>query len=515
MNRSIIILIISILSIQLGALTFEVVDTGQVKFFDNENEITNPVQSDDFYGQDAQFTGNAPSYTDNNDGTITDNVTGLMWTKTCDLDGDGDIDVNDKLSFTEAIASASSVTIGGYTDWRLPNIKEQYSLMYFTGVDPSGYDGETSGLIPFVDTDYFDFDYGDVAAGERIIDSQMVTTTTYVYTTMEEAATVFGVNFADGRIKGYGSGPMPGQSVDKQFYVYYVRGNTQYGINDFVENSDNTISDNATGLMWSQNDSGEGLNWEEALSWVQEKNTQNYLGHNDWRLPNIKELHSIVDYTRSPDTSNSAAIDEVFNCTQITNVGGELDYPYYWSGTTHENWSDVSGGFASYVSFGRALGWMDSFPGPREATLMDVHGAGAQRSDPKSGDPADYPTGNGPQGDVVRINNYVRLVRDFEPATDNELGEVSPTLLKSFNYPNPFNPTTIITFSNNSSTSSAELTLYNLKGQQIKKFDNLANEGHVTWDGKDENDQEVASGTYFYVYSDGDNSVTNKMTLMK
>lgn len=178
MNRSIIILIISILSIQLGALTFEVVDTGQVKFFNDSIEITDPVQGDDFYGQDAQFTGNAPSYTDNNDGTITDNVTGLMWTKTCDLDGDGDIDVNDKLSFTEAIASASSVTIGGYTDWRLPSIKEQYSLMYFTGVDPSGYDGETSGLIPFVDTDYFDFDFGDVSAGERIIDSQMVTTTT-------------------------------------------------------------------------------------------------------------------------------------------------------------------------------------------------------------------------------------------------------------------------------------------------------------------------------------------------
>lgn len=42
---------------------------------------------------------------------------------------------------------------------------------------------------------------------------------------------------------------------------------------------------------------------------------------------------------------------------------------------------------------------------------MDVHGAGAQRSDPKSGDPADYPTGHGPQGDASRIDNYVRLVR--------------------------------------------------------------------------------------------------------
>jgi hypothetical protein len=47
-------------------------------------------------------------------------------------------------------------------------------------------------------------------------------------------------------------------------------------------------------------------------------------------------------------------------------------------------------------------------------TWMDVHGAGAQRSDPKSGDPGQYPTGHGPQGDAIRINNYVRCVRGGE-----------------------------------------------------------------------------------------------------
>lgn len=43
---------------------------------------------------------------------------------------------------------------------------------------------------------------------------------------------------------------------------------------------------------------------------------------------------------------------------------------------------------------------------------MDVHGAGAQRSDPKIGKASDYPEGDGPQGDVIRIDNYVRLVRN-------------------------------------------------------------------------------------------------------
>ena len=51
--------------------------------------------------------------------------------------------------------------------------------------------------------------------------------------------------------------------------------------------------------------------------------------------------------------------------------------------------------------------------GPKrgEYHYVDVHGAGAQRSDPKAGDPAMFPHGRGPQGDVIRIYNYVRLVR--------------------------------------------------------------------------------------------------------
>jgi hypothetical protein len=45
--------------------------------------------------------------------------------------------------------------------------------------------------------------------------------------------------------------------------------------------------------------------------------------------------------------------------------------------------------------------------------VIDVHGAGCQRADPKTGSANNYPTwGNGPQGDVRRVFNYVRLVRD-------------------------------------------------------------------------------------------------------
>lgn len=383
---------------------FTMVDTGQVKCYGaNGAEIPYPAAGETCYGQDAQFTGNTPSFTDNGDGTVTDNVTGLMWQKSPDRDGNGAINAADKLSYDNAAAEASSLNLGGYTDWRLPTIKELYSLIDFSGKDPSGYNGtDTSGLVPFIDTDFFDFGYGDTGSGERIIDAQFASGTLYVSTTGPNASrTMFGVNLADGRIKGYGLSIF---GSEKTFYVLYVRG-AGYGGNDFTDNGDGTITDNNTGLMWSRDDSAAGLNWEEALAWVQTKNAENHLGYSDWRMPNAKELQGIVDYTRSPDTSSSAAIDPVFNCTVITNEAGQTDYPCYWTGTTHVNWTQRPGGNAAYVAFGRCMGYMNG-------QWIDVHGAGAQRSDPKIGDPTDYPYGHGPQGDAIRIYNYVRPVRD-------------------------------------------------------------------------------------------------------
>jgi hypothetical protein len=226
----------------------------------------------------------------------------------------------------------------------------------------------------------------------------------------------------------------------------YVRGSAGYGNNNFIANIDRTISDTATGLMWSKSDSGRGMNWEDALSWVQQNNRDNYLGYNDWRLPNAKELQSIV---RAPDVTDSAAIDPVFNISSIINEGGKTDYPFFWTSTTHTS-STGGGAAAIYIAFGRALGYMSEpagggsmppsgrmpppgqfpppgkFPppgqlppiqlqgsGPGSYQLLDVHGAGAQRSDPKAGNASDFPHGRGPQGDVIRIDNYVRCVRDI------------------------------------------------------------------------------------------------------
>ncbi len=403
-----------------ATLTYPVVDTGHGRCFNESARITCPSSGEAFFGQDAQDHGYGFGYTVGPDSeTVTDDVTGLMWQQSADSDKDGDIGANDKMTHTAARAYCNNLSLGGHTDWRLPHIKELYSLIDFRGVDPSAYTGsDTTQLRPFIDNTTFGFNWGDTAAGERIIDAQFASDTLYVGNTANDGgATLFGVNFADGRIKGYGLS-IAGQ--EKTFYCLCVRGNSSYGQNSFVDNADGTIADNATGLMWSRDDSGAALNWAEALAWVASQNAAGYLGYSDWRLPNIKELHSIVDYTRSPTATSSAAIDPLFNITSITNEAGGADYPYYWSGTTHIGYPETVS-TANYIAFGRAMGYMGNM-------WQDVHGAGAQRSDPKSGNPADYPTGHGPQGDAVRIVNYVRLVRDMDLNADevivNLLAEV-------------------------------------------------------------------------------------------
>jgi hypothetical protein len=70
------------------------------------------------------------------------------------------------------------------------------------------------------------------------------------------------------------------------------------------------------------------------------------------------------------------------------------------------------------VAFGESLGWMQGVGG--EYQLLDVHGAGSQRSDPKSGDASRYPHGRGPQGDVIRILNFVRPVRGGQAAPKSD-----------------------------------------------------------------------------------------------
>lgn len=362
--------------VSAASLSYPIVDTGQQACYDNDGPIPCPEPGERFYGQDAQYLGNAPKYTDNGDGTVTDEVTGLMWVKAR----------GEALLWEAHMAAAKDCRVGEYDDWRAPTIKELYSLIDFRG-NSGPTEAETT---TYLDTRYFDYAFGDTSKGLRLIDCQDYSATVYTGTTMKDSPTVFGVNFVDGRIKGY---PMTDKDGVGR-YMRYVRENPDYGSNSFSR-KDDVVVDAATGLNWQQAAPGTTYNWEAATAYCQDLSLG---GRDDWRLPNAKELQSLVDYSRSPSKTGSAAIDPVFSVSETES--------YFWSSTTHLE-GRSPGMFAAYVAFGRALGYMGPDSSKR---LMDVHGAGAQRSDPKAGDPAEYPQGHGPQGDDIRIYNHVRCV---------------------------------------------------------------------------------------------------------
>jgi hypothetical protein len=73
-----------------------------------------------------------PRFTDNGNGTVTDNLTGLMWTKDAKLSGG-------VMLWQQALDYVKTLNTGGYTDWRLPNRSEQKSLIDYHGGLPQGH----------------------------------------------------------------------------------------------------------------------------------------------------------------------------------------------------------------------------------------------------------------------------------------------------------------------------------------------------------------------------------------
>ena len=166
---------------------YPVIHTGVKDFYSIDDILLESPNPDEFlYWQDAGRIINLPSYSDNDDGTISDQVTGLMWEQ----------DMSEKITFEEAVVKATTSTLGGHNDWRLPTIKELYSLILFTGQ----VRGDIA-ITSFLDTDYFNQPLGDPDAGEREIDAQTWSSTLYNGLTYDRDTTIFGVNFIRHAIK--------------------------------------------------------------------------------------------------------------------------------------------------------------------------------------------------------------------------------------------------------------------------------------------------------------------------
>jgi len=377
-----------------GGDRWSLAGTGQRACYGTSGPAACPAPGAPLFGQDAQHPGPDLRYSDNGDGTVTDLVTGLTWTRA----------LGTKVTWEEARARAGTLRVGGRSGWRLPSIGELYSLIDFGGAFGPTADGST----PFIDTGAFEFAYAPdtgTLPGQRFFDVQVWSSTEYVGRIMHGDEAVFGVNFADGRIKAY---PVlqpspPGQPPGPPAVMYarFVAGNPAYGTAAYSAGADGTVRDEVRRLTWQRADDGVQRTWADALAYCEGLTLG---GADDWRLPNAKELQSLVDYSRAPAVTGTAAIDPAFEVSNIES--------YAWSSTTlPDGPPDHLGVRAVYVAFGRALGWMEEPPGSGHWELLDVHGAGAQRGDLKEGDPADYPRGFGPQGDDVRVRNFARCVR--------------------------------------------------------------------------------------------------------
>ncbi|MBF0565501.1 MAG: DUF1566 domain-containing protein [Nitrospirae bacterium] len=352
----------------------------------NKSKINLPQtgQTTSYYcGDDGAYQAGAawptPRFIDNGDDTVTDNLTGLMWaedagTSTVGACTGGDMTWTNAFDYVACLNDANYLD---HNDWRLPNINELESMV---NVEESG-NGKRLGNFGFTN-----------------VQENYWSSTTYA--SKEAYAWVVGID--NGCVShsnktesdNYFVGPSFGSLYNRSLlcpnydihYVWPVRGGqsgslgnlailatgqtTRYYRGDdgaiqsgtgwpnprFIDNGDGTVTDNLTGLMWTNlmwtydvnwkgNRTG-NKTWTQALDYVASINTgSGTYGHTDWRLPNRKELRSLVDYSEC----NAALL-------QGTPLSIHSD-EFYWSSTTcafdtHKVWViRLRDGYVSFLKY--------------------------------------------------------------------------------------------------------------------------------------------------------------------
>jgi Protein of unknown function (DUF1566)/Viral BACON domain len=223
------------------------------------------------------------------------------------------------------IKALNDARYGGFRDWRMPTIKE---LAYIVNHSIS-YPGLT------INTNYF----------PNTVASFYWSSTTSAGDTNGAWGVYFGYGDDNDGSK-YGS-----------YYVRAVRGGQSGALGDLVigsfdswggasienadaldnytDNSDGTVTDTSTGVMWQKTASSNGMTWELSLAYCEGLNLG---GHTDWRLPTIKELRSLVDYSRC---------DPAINTTYFPNTVSSV----YWSSTTYADFTSNAWGVYFFYGY--------------------------------------------------------------------------------------------------------------------------------------------------------------------
>ena len=361
----------------------EVPRTGQTTCYDATGATGNVISCAGT-GQDGEIQAGVawpdPRFTDRGDGTVTDNLTGLVWAKnanllgTVDADndtdgtaGDGEVTWQHALDYIKKLNRENYL---GHNDWRLPNVNELESLVDFGAYNPA------LAANPFTNVQSSSTVY-------VLLKSYWSSSTYTSYT-----AFAWVVDMLDGNVGGgyktniahYYVWPVcAGQcgSFDNtaiclprtgQTTCYDATGATgnviscagtgqdgdiQAGVAwpdpRFTDRGDGTVSDNLTGLVWAKNANllnGTG-GLLDALNYVAGMNagTNQNFGYTDWRLPNVNELESLVDF----GTYNPALAANPF-----TNVQSS----FYWSSTASAlgpsaGWTvNIGDGYVNHITRG-------------------------------------------------------------------------------------------------------------------------------------------------------------------
>ncbi len=120
----------------LPATAHELPDTGQTLCYNGTGSIITCPAPGVALAQDGSYNPAAsqPSYTDNGNGTTTDNQTGLMWVKAGNSAGCNN---GVALTWEAALNFCEGLTYAGYSDWRLPNRRELMSIVDYTRISPT------------------------------------------------------------------------------------------------------------------------------------------------------------------------------------------------------------------------------------------------------------------------------------------------------------------------------------------------------------------------------------------
>lgn len=252
----------------------ELPDTGQNKSYT------------DVFGEDSDYTINPMFFLEKGDGTILDTVTGLQWQKT-----DGG-----EMTIENAEKYCDTLTLAGYQDWRLPSPVEAFSILNHQNSNPA-------------------------------INTQVFTKTVAEYwwtnTYQNGDNTKVWVVNSGGGIGNHPKSETVSAGGTKRYHVRAVRdAETPELIKErFTDNNDDTVTDNLTGLQWYKSITASPFDWEQALSYAENLEASSY---GDWRLPNIKELQSIHNSSKtSPalftDFFTSVGVEKIWSSTSLAN----------------------------------------------------------------------------------------------------------------------------------------------------------------------------------------------------